>query len=424
MSDNRLKVAWICHFSDEKTRACLKFCKFDFKTVIKRIIGKPVGKWVDYAVWNTNGIKEFEKYKDIELTVIFPHKGIEGKSQRFTLNGVSYICFRSENDNFISLIKNRIFGITNCRYLRNRRFVENIIKEIDPDIVHVIGAENPYYSITALNIPKGIPSIVSLQTLMSDPDFCSNYPITKKDYEYRSGIEAEVIKKCDYIGTTISKYRDIIKRDIKPDAHFLDTCLAVGVDIDDTIVKKQYDFVYFAGNINKAADHAIEAFAIAQRKVPSLSINISGYCSEDYKKVLDNRIKELGIENNVFFTGAKESHEEVLSQIKKSKYAILPLKIDLVSGTIREAMACGLPVVTTRTPETPVLNEKRESVLLSEIGDYQGMAANMIRLVDDDHYAEQIRNNGFETVRERYCNNIFMNDLRKAYFMVLGSDIE
>ena len=381
----------------------------------------PPHKWTDYAVWNANAIKEFEKFNDVELTVVFPHQGIKGRSQNFSLNGVNYICFRSEDDNIISFIKNRFFKNTNNRYLKNRRFVIDVIKEIKPDIVHIIGAENPYYSIAALDVPNEIPCIISLQTLMSDPDFFSNYPISKNEYLYRSGIEAEVIKKCDYICTTVVKFRDIIKKILKPNAVFLDVSLAVGVDIDDSEYKKEYDFVYFAGNINKAADHAIEAFALALKSNPRITLNISGYYSDDYKLFLDNRIKELNIENNVIFTGEKESHDEVLRQIKKSKFALLPLKIDLISGTIREAMACGLPVVTTRTPGTPVLNEKRESVLISDIGDYQGMADNMIRLIEDEQYAIQIKKNGFQTIRERYQNYKIMCDLKNVYYTILST---
>lgn len=418
---NKIKIVWICHLSDAKIRAYLKFSKLYFKTAIKKIFGMPPHKWTDYAVWNANAIKEFEKFNDVELTVVFPHQGIKGRSQNFSLNGVNYICFRSEDDNIISFIKNRFFKNTNNRYLKNRRFVIDVIKEIKPDIVHIIGAENPYYSIAALDVPNEIPCIISLQTLMSDPDFFSNYPISKNEYLYRSGIEAEVIKKCDYICTTVVKFRDIIKKILKPNAVFLDVSLAVGVDIDDSEYKKEYDFVYFAGNINKAADHAIEAFALALKSNPRITLNISGYYSDDYKLFLDNRIKELNIENNVIFTGEKESHDEVLRQIKKSKFALLPLKIDLISGTIREAMACGLPVVTTRTPGTPVLNEKRESVLISDIGDYQGMADNMIRLIEDEQYAIQIKKNGFQTIRERYQNYKIMCDLKNVYYTILST---
>lgn len=416
--DKKLKVVWICHFSDSKTRVNIKFSQLYFRRLIRLLLGKFIDKWRDYAVWNSNAIKIFETFKDIELTVVFPHHGIKGNEQRFVINGINYICFRSEEDHFFSFMHDMFFYKYKRKFLMNRRFVKNVINEIKPDLVHVIGAENPYYSITALDIPSNIPSIVSLQTLLSDPDFLSNYPISKDEYLFRAGIEEKVIRHCNYIGTKIKKFRDIIRRDIKPNAIFLDSCLAVGVDINDTVSEKQYDFVYFAANINKAADYAIEAFAIAVAAKPDLTLNISGYYSEEYKHFLDNRIAELGIKDNVFITGEKESHDDVICQIKKSKYALLPLKIDIISGTIREAMACGLPVITTKTPATPSLNDEYESVLLSEIGDYKGMADNMIRLVENRDYEELLRNNAFSVVKKRYNNISFMEELRTTYYKI------
>lgn len=416
--ESKLKVVWICHFSDAKTRAHIRFSRFYFKRIIKLLLGKPDNKWIDFAVWNSNAIKQFESFKDIELTIIFPHQGIKGRSQRFVINSIYYVCFRSEDDHFWPYFKNRFLNKPCLHFFKNREFVRNTIEELKPDIVHVVGAENPYYSITALDIPKAIPSIVSLQTLLSDPDFFSNYPISKSDYEYRSSIEKDVIRHCDYLGTTIAKYRSTINRDIKPNAVFLNTRLAVGVDVDERATEKIYDFVYFAGNINKAADYAIEAFAIAHKKKSSLSLNISGYFSESYKAQLDKRLAELGIQKCVFFSGEKESHDEVLRQIKKSRYALLPLKVDMISSTIREAMACGLPVLTTRTPDTPSLNKECECVLISEIGDFKGMADNMIRLIDNKEYGELLRKNGYAIVKKLYDNKKFMEDLKVAYYRI------
>lgn len=418
--ESKLKVVWVCHFSDAKTRAHIRFSRFYFKRILKIILGKPAEKWIDFAVWNSNAIKQFESFKDIELTIIFPHQGIKGKSQRFVIDGINYVCFRSEDDHFWPYFKKRFLNKPNLHFFKNREFVRNTIEELKPDIVHVIGAENPYYSITVLEIPKNIPSIVSLQTLLSDPDFFSNYPISKSDYDFRSSIEKDVIRHCNYIGSKIEKFRATIIRDIKADAVFLDTRLAVGVEIDERVTEKIYDFVYFAGNINKAADHAIEAFAIAHKVNPSLTLNISGYYSESYKAQLDKRISKLGVQESIFFTGEKASHDEVISQIKKSKYALLPLKIDVLSSTIREAMACGLPVITTRTPDTPLLNKECECVLLSEVGDYKGMADNMIRLVDNKEYGDLLRKNGYAVVKKLYDNKTFMEELKATYFSIIN----
>ena len=416
---NMLKVVWVCHFSDSKTREYIEFSRFYYKRVINALLKRPEEISKDFAVWNTNAIKVFETYKDIELTVVFPHKGIKGKSQSFAINGIKYICFRSEDDYLFPYIFNRFLKKTCRTFQKNRRFVKCVFREIKPDIIHIIGAENPYYSITALDVPENTPSIVSLQTLLSAPDFFSNYPITESDYAFRSSVEKNVIMRCDYVGTIIEKYRDIICRDIKPNASFISIRLAVGVEIDEAYTDKRYDFVYFSANISKAADYAIEAFALALAVFPNITLNISGAYTYEDKAELDRRLEELGIKGSVFFTGEQPTHMDVLTHIKQSRFALLPLKVDMISGTIREAMACGLPVVTTRTELTPELNCKRESVLLSDIGNHQEMANNMLLLLQNEQKADELRENGFLTVREKYSNSAIMGNWRKVYYEII-----
>ncbi len=418
MSDKGLKIVWLCEISNQQIHSCISFNNWRLKNILKNIVGRPVTKVRERAIWNTNAIKEFEKFRDIKLTIIFHYAGIRGDFQKFSINGIDYICYRSEDD-YLSTSILKIFGKHEKNYYKGRKIVSSFIDDIKPDIVHIIGAENPNYSICALDVPKDIPCVVSLQTLMSKPLFKENYPIDEKSYQYRSSVEQEVLKRSDYIASRIKTHNAYIKEHIKTDAIFLQMPLAVGVDVNVEPSKKEYDFVYFANNINKAADDAIEAFALAYNVKSSLTLNISGSYDDSFRLNLEKRIKELGMEKNVFITGSKQTHDEVIEQIKKSRFAVLPLKVDLISSTVREAMACGLLVLTTITPVTSTLNENRKSVLLSEKGDYQAMADNMLRLVDDEAFASEIRKNAILTVQEKYSNEKFMNMWRKAYYEIV-----
>lgn len=420
MNKEKLKVVWICQFSNKQVREHIKYSR----TYYKKLYGFNVNlchNFKEYAIWNTNAIREFEKFDDICLTVIFPHSGISGNQQHFSINGVNYICFRPEDDNLCAFFKRRLTGKWEWEYKKHRRIVSQLLDEIQPDIVHLIGAEIPAYSVTLLDCPQTIPTITSLQTLMSTSDFKDNYPISEDAYEQRSRIEQMVIKRSDYIALRAENIRKVIKQDIKPDAIFLQMTLAVGIEINTKRDTIGYDFVYFANDVSKAGDDAIEAFAIACKKRPELRLNISGSCSDAFRKKMDVRLQELGVVQNVVFTGPKETHAEVLKQIKHSRFAVLPLKVDLISCTIREAMACGLPVVTTVTPATPSLNSERESILLSEKGDYQAMAENMLRLIDDETLAQKLRQNALVTIAEHYSNGAFMKKWRKAYYEIIDN---
>ena len=128
-----------------------------------------------------------------------------------------------------------------------------------------------------------------------------------------------------------------------------------------------------------------------------------------------------GMKSNITFTGTLPTHNDVINKIKEAQIALLPLKIDFISGTIREAISLGLPVITTKTLGTPTLNEKRESVLISEPADYQDMAQKMLYLINNKDYANTIRNNALKTINETYNNTKAIKDWIKAYKNIIAN---
>ncbi len=411
MNNNKLKVALICDFSNPEVQNHLKFQINILEKIarkIKKLPWEPRVLAAEHGVWISNAITEFVKMsEEIELHVISPHGWIKGHFQEFELNNIFYHFVLNEDGLFLQRLLHKLFPSSSySKYKINRKYIRVIINRIKPDIVYMSGAENPHYSLSALDIPKSIPLVVHLQTLMSDPSFEKNYPIDHKRYLYRAQNELKVLQRADYIGTTVEKYITLIKKTLIPNSITLATRLAVGEDIKpDNSIEKKFDFVYFAANINKAVDLAIEGLGIIHKTNPNITLLVVGDYSEDYKNVIDKRINELDLTDNIVFTGRLSSHQDVLNTIQTAKYALIPLKIDIISGTIREAMACGLPVVTTITENgTPKLNEKRETVLLSEIGNHQALANNMQKLIDDPDFANQLRQNGTLVMQEQYSN--------------------
>lgn len=414
----KIRIVWICHFSNNQIRKRLNFEKYTLWALVRKLFGRT--EVSDFAVWNTNAIREFEKFDDLELHVISPHYYISSL-QEFEMNGVYYHFFKSEDDNLHSLIRSRLLRKPRRTFSKNARLINNLIDHIRPDIIHMIGAENPYYGVAALTIPKDIPFIVSLQTLMCDPNFFDNYPISQSEYDYRVSVEKAIIKRADYVGSKVESFKKIILKEISPDISFLDMTLAVGEDINIDNNIKSYDFVYFAADISKAADYAIEAFAIAKESYPDITLHIVGGYSETYISSLKSRMQELGLGREVDFTGKLPTHDDVILEIRKARFALLPLKIDLISGTIREAMSNYIPVITTITPATPDLNSKRESLLLSEKGDFFTMAENMCKLLSDNKYAQLIKENAVITLGDIYNNSQFMNKWRESYRNIINN---
>lgn len=423
MADKKIKVAVICHFSNEEINGILKpILSLSLKDKMALYLSrKEISTDIEeFAVWNTNAVKELEKYTQfMDFHIILPYPYLTKEVYSWTASGIHYHAFR--NDYLLeSFLHRHILKFIKLKYTRNRQRVKEIIKAICPDVVHLIGVENPYYSLCLKDVPSNIPTIVQLQTLLNDPKFEANYNMSHSQYLYRAAVERDLINRADYIGTTVPNYRKIITEYIKKTATFVDTTLAVSEPIYKKIEKTQFDFVYYARDISKAVDWAIESFAIIHNSQPERTLLIVGGFSQTLKDSIDHRISELGLNNNVFFTGTLPSHDDVINNIKKAKVALLPIKIDYITGTIREAMACGLPVVTTITQGTPLLNKNRKTVLLSDCGDFDTFAANALNVVNDEKLAAQLTQNGYETLKEKYNNEIVIEKWVTLYKSIVN----
>ncbi len=424
MESDKIRVVWLCHFSNSFVHEALELRYNPLIKIIRKFFHKPVTLDVpEFANWITNGIKEFENIKEVELHVVSPYPHLKNKTQNFTYNGIYYHFFQNEDDTFFPFIYKMLIRPNYYQYSENCRIISKIIDTIKPSIVHLFGAENPYYALGVLRLNDEVITLVQLQTLMNDPDFRNNYPLDNRTYNYRSSVEKRIIFEADYLGVPVLKFRNIIKNSIKSDAVFLNTTLPLNEPIFTKKIHKTYDFVYFAANIDKSADLAIEAFGLAHMKDPNITLDIIGGYDEVFKQKLDLIIQKYNIDDAITFEGKLPTHQDVLLHIRKSRFAILPLKIDLTSGTIREAMANGLPVITTDTGElgTQLLNNRRQNVLLSKIGDHQALANNMLLLLEDVNLAETLRNNAYITRQEVMSNEASARRYVDAYIACIDN---
>ncbi|MCQ2181799.1 MAG: glycosyltransferase [Bacteroidales bacterium] len=415
----KYKIVWLCSFSDNKLREHLKIDRLHWGNLLRKFLS--VNSNVDFAVWNSNAIDEIEKFdSEFEFHIVAPHKGVNGL-QEFSYNGIYYHIYWSEWDILSERIKRTINLMSLKSFRRHRSIVKKLITQIQPDLVHIIGIENKFYSMCAFDIPFEIPIISQLQTLVNDERFKDNCGRKQKEYEFDAWIEREIIKKSNFIGTIDQSYIKIIRDKICQNVRFLpiDLALTESLSLSENVTKK-WDFVYFAANISKACDWAIEAFALAYKKHPEITLDVVGGFSSNYKDSLDNRISELGIADAITFEGMLPTHEDVLHHIKQSKFAVLPLKIDLISGTIREAMASGIPVVSTITPETPLLNIGAQTILLSQPGNFEEMAQNMVKLVEDESFALMIKENALKVASERKSNAEIITEWLNSYRQCLS----
>lgn len=412
--NEKIKVAYVCHISNDSIRKALPLISEKIENVIRKILGQQPYHYRNYAIWNTLLCENAQYLKNIELHIISPHVKMLCREKNFEINGVYYHIFRDQSSTFLGKFVYPRKDVLQ-RYITNAKNVERIINRINPDLINMIGAEGPFVnSYGLLADPQVRPFILTLQTVMSDPDYLKNYPISEKDYLERTRFEKAIIKKIHYISHDSFWYRELARK-INASATFVRyTYLLPSYNID-THIKKEFDFVYYAANIAKAGRDAVEAFVRAYKQNPNITLNIVGAYSPTTYKELNDILKKEGCENKVVFSGFFPSHQDALKQVVKSRFSLVPIKVDLISGTILESIKLGLPVITYITKGTPNMNKNKQSVLLSEISDYDSLASNMIKLIDNPDLARELNKNALSYVDGIWNNRRAVERLSDVY---------
>lgn len=380
---DRIRVAIICHFSNEEVRDNLKFFPFH-------------EEYRDSANWITTIINALRVRDDVDLHIVAPHRGIYPAVQEFKVGGVSYHFFRRFLPAPFDKIERRVNNQENKGFPRYRKYISQFLHSIKPDIVNLIGAENAYYASSVLDI-NNIPVFVHCQTVYANPERKEK---TGKIDSVRWNTELAIFHRVKYFACSGQSYYHLIKG-YEPDAIIFPRRWPRTVFPTIENSGKRYDFVFWARflNKNKGFDNAIEAIGIVKKKYPQLKVLAIGTWKED-KDLFKKRILDLGLEETITILPSFPQYEDVLRCVKQARFALLPIKMDYISGTILEAFHLGLPVVTCRTSGTPLLNERRKTVLLSDIGDNEALADNMLSLITDSELDSLLEQSGYEFIKE------------------------
>lgn len=416
----KTKAILLCHFSNEEIRAQLPVSISGLEAIVRRLLGKSnkAAKGNDFAPWITNLIREFEKFDDLELHVVAPVSNLSKRIVEFDMRGVHYHFFKGSLSFPFEQLAAKTTG-SKHRFTHNTRLVQALVEKIKPDIVNLVGSENPYYSATILGI-KNIPVYVTAQTVYTNPD---RMRLSGHVSKLRWNIELKIHRKESYFGCGGRMHRDLILRN-NPNAIIFKKFFPIQRPTAVKPEKKIYDFVSFSQSVSakKGADDAVEALYLVRKKYPEVKLNLIGHfnAASDHGKNLLKRIDELGLTKNVVFSPYFPKHEDMHQHTQKSRFALLPVKLDIISGSIIEAILLDLPLVTYRTTGTPYINKDGECILISAIGDIEALANNMIKLMESPELAERNKIKAKEFVNRTFDNKLSAERLFENYKAVVN----
>lgn len=417
---NKIRIAMICHFSNAEVRSHLPLVS-DRKlyTFVRKLVGLSTksSTYGDIAAWDASMIEAFCARPELELHVISAHSGLKKRVVSYENGGVHYNFIRCEMANFL---KHVVKSDDLWRKLNPMASdVHRLVRQIKPDLVLLVGTENAYYSGTVLGI-KDVPVYILCQTIYNNPE--------RKNYgmwlSKNATTEMEIFKEHKYFGVFCKMHYDLLKG-YNPKAQvFKFGFPSKGVVLNPTETEKEYDFVNFAltMDLRKGFHDSLRALAIIKKKYPTVTLNFVGGCTEVQRGDLDKLIAELELQDNVIFTPFFERHNDLMLHVQKSRFAVLPCKIDNISGTMLQAMQLNLPLVVYKTAGTPSLNRKAQCCLIAEKNNVEELAEKMLYLMEHPEEAKIMATNArIQQILRAEYNKGNMERLISNFYKVIES---
>jgi glycosyltransferase involved in cell wall biosynthesis len=184
-----------------------------------------------------------------------------------------------------------------------------------------------------------------------------------------------------------------------------------GIDLrtfaPDPMVRREPGLILSVGRLveKKGFEDLIRACAWLREGDVSFRCEIVG--TGERRDALQALIDELGLDEHVRLAGPK-SQDEVLHAYRRATVFALPCIVaqdgnrDGLPTVLLEAMAAGVPVLSTRLVGVPEIVEHGVDGLLVEPGDPAALAASLARLLSDAELRDRLSNAGRRKVSQRF----------------------
>jgi glycosyltransferase involved in cell wall biosynthesis len=165
----------------------------------------------------------------------------------------------------------------------------------------------------------------------------------------------------------------------------------------------------------KGFDVLVDACALLERRGVAFEATIVGERG-DHAPAIERRIAEHGLTDRVALAGPK-TQAQLLEAYRDADALCLPCRIvaggdrDGIPNVLVEAMACGVPSVSTAISGIPELIEDGRNGLLVSPDDPEAVAEALIRIDADRELAQRLSGAARATVRERFDGDLLTGEM-------------
>jgi N-acetyl-alpha-D-glucosaminyl L-malate synthase BshA len=144
----------------------------------------------------------------------------------------------------------------------------------------------------------------------------------------------------------------------------------------------------------KRIEDVVKVFKLVNDEIPSKLLLVG---DGPDRLLAERTCRNLGIEDRVIFTGKIVGTERVLEMCD---VFLLPSETESFGLAALEAMAEGVPVISSNTGGIPEVNEHGFSGYLSNVGDVEDMAKNAIKILSSNESLAQFKINAKQKSKE------------------------
>lgn len=157
--------------------------------------------------------------------------------------------------------------------------------------------------------------------------------------------------------------------------------------------------VLVARNLEAVYDNAsaLQALVQLRQSVPEVRLIIAGSGPEEAR--LKTLADELHIIDRVTFTGRVEV-ADMAALYRVASVVLNPSRVDNMPNSVLEALAAGVPVVSTRVGGVPCIVEHERTALLIEPGAPAEMAAALLRVLTQPGLHARLREAGLDAAQQ------------------------
>jgi glycosyltransferase involved in cell wall biosynthesis len=295
------------------------------------------------------------------------------------------------------------------------------LAEIQPDILHAQDATSNAY----VALRSSYPTIVTAQGIRrEDGKYYSSVGRRLRNYFDSYVIERYIMCNVRYLIATGRYVTDffagILRSDIK--VYYLSNPIDERF-FDLNGVQTPQNVVLLPGRVipRKRVIDLVQAFKGVVEKIPSAQLRIAGECSSEptYVESVHRLIRQTNLEENVHILGPLPE-AEILNEFTRCSIIALPSAQETSPLVLGQAAAAGKPVIATRVGGVAEMTgEKEERGILVNVGDIEGLASAMLRLLLNNALYSQISQSAYGFALENYHVDCVAHQTYEIYKQVL-----